>query len=818
MGLMRSRRLVEDMILQMLDEYQRPASSKTHIAIDRLISEIQQDPSKFWSLTALSKRVGLSRFHFLRTFKKITGMTPNRFTIQARLIRATRLVQDTDLSLGEIAEASGYNDIHFFSRQYKRFMGHNPSDLRSRNKAFLQELLKRRKKRTLISLREHEFEKVTRARIEVKMRELETRMVKESKREWELIVDQDFKDRDFTEKWEIYGGTWQIRNDALEISAGTPTIVVYNELIPGDVAIEFECCQQGPYLNDISCFLAGESHPKIYKIPEAGYSFMYGACGNSIITLLHRKNSLWSKKASPLKAGEQYQIRAEKRGGRCTLTVNQKLIFDVQHKNPPLDKQGLLGFYLWKAKAIFTRIRILQLRSPIKEDLLSVATQHLHNYHLSAAIEMFQKVIHSSKDLERRDMAVRGLEEASLKFQTSRLSLSFENLLLQIWPTARIHRSPEGLIINIEHCGISDLSPLSGLPVVQLDCDDNNITSLEPLRGLKLKKLWCQRNQITDLGPIKNMPLDELYVSENQISTLKPLRGMPLRRFVCHNNRIRDLSPLAGMPLIYLNASSNQIEKLSGIPISLRNLFVSNNRITNLNRLKDLPLSTLNCSNNKIQSLKPIGGSQLTYCNCRDNQIKELIPLKGKYLEQLICDGNPITKLEPFLERQHLEVYHFDCDSIPAKELEKAVRRWKQYPSFKQFARDAEVLLALRNHDLSQLQSYADPFQDSLILRIPKILSWTEAKLFCQKLQGNLVTILDEHKNRFVKNLLGLEEFWIGLHYKSENPVWVTGKNLHFKDFTSATRNNGPVSCTSNGWIVRFIPQEFPFLIEWSAH
>jgi AraC family transcriptional regulator, arabinose operon regulatory protein len=133
------------MVLQILDEYQRPAFSKIHVAIDRLISEIQQDPSKYWSLNDLAKRVGLSRFHFLRTFKKFTGMSPNRFIIQARLVRATRLVQDTDLTLSEIARATGYNDIHFFSRQYKRFLGHNPSDLRSQNEALLEGLLKRKK-------------------------------------------------------------------------------------------------------------------------------------------------------------------------------------------------------------------------------------------------------------------------------------------------------------------------------------------------------------------------------------------------------------------------------------------------------------------------------------------------------------------------------------------------------------------------------------------------------------------------------------------------------------------------------------------------
>jgi Leucine-rich repeat (LRR) protein/AraC-like DNA-binding protein len=815
LGLMRSRHLVEEMILQMLDEYQRPSFSKTYVAIDSVISEIQHDPAKPWKLGDLAKRVGLSRFHFLRIFKKITGMSPNRFIIQARLVRATRLIQDTDLTLSEIAEATGYNNVYFFSEQYKKFMGHNPSDLRKKNKALLQELLKRRKKRTLISIREHEFEKITHARTEAKMRELENRMVVESKRDWELIVDQDLN-HDFTEKWKIHGGTWQIKNGTLEVSAGTPTIVVIRDSIPaGDIAVEFECYQEGPYLNDISCFFSGISNRKIHQIPEAGYTFMYGACGNSINALDYNNKSLWLKKASPLKARERYHIRAERWGGRCILTVNQKVIFDVQHENSSLDKQVFVGFYLWKAKTIFTRIRILQLRAPMKEDLLSLATHHLQSYHFSAAIEMFQKVIDSSKELKRRELAKRGLEDAISKFQISRLSLSFEKLLLQVWPNARIQGTPEGLIINIKFCGISDLSPLRGLPVTQLDCDDNNITSLEPLRGLKLTKLWCQRNQITDLSPIENMPLELLYASENQISSLECLKGMPLQRFACRNNKIRDLSPLAEMPLIFLDCSSNEIERLSFVSTSLQKLRISNNRITDLNGLKNLSLIELDCSNNKIRSLKPVQGSRLKNCNCRCNQITSLTTFKGMYLEKLICDSNPITKLDPFLEDQSLEVYHFDCDSIPVKELEKSICRWKQYPPFKQFARDAEVLLALRTRDLSKLKSYADPFQDSLILRVPKMLSWNEAKSYCETLQGNLVIILDENKNQLIKKLSHFEECWIGLDYCPENPIWVTGMDLDFKDFISEPKHVGPVSCTFSGWTIRFVPQELPFLIEW---
>ena len=57
-------------------------------------------------------------------------MSPRHFIVRARLERARQLVQETNMTLGQIAAALGYDDAAFFSRQYKAYAGHAPSSAR----------------------------------------------------------------------------------------------------------------------------------------------------------------------------------------------------------------------------------------------------------------------------------------------------------------------------------------------------------------------------------------------------------------------------------------------------------------------------------------------------------------------------------------------------------------------------------------------------------------------------------------------------------------------------------------------------------------
>lgn len=130
LGAVQSRLLLEQMLLHLWEETIHPVPSILDSRIHEIVSAIQRDPSMKWSLNDLARKLNMSRSLFTRHFRRITKVSPVHFMIQARLNRAAQLIRESDISLTEVANMLGYNDLYFFSRQFKKFMGHPPSGLR----------------------------------------------------------------------------------------------------------------------------------------------------------------------------------------------------------------------------------------------------------------------------------------------------------------------------------------------------------------------------------------------------------------------------------------------------------------------------------------------------------------------------------------------------------------------------------------------------------------------------------------------------------------------------------------------------------------
>ena len=59
-------------------------------------------------------------------------MSPEQFLIHARIDRAKYLLRETDMTIGQIADALGYRDVFYFSRQFARVTGKTASAFRTR--------------------------------------------------------------------------------------------------------------------------------------------------------------------------------------------------------------------------------------------------------------------------------------------------------------------------------------------------------------------------------------------------------------------------------------------------------------------------------------------------------------------------------------------------------------------------------------------------------------------------------------------------------------------------------------------------------------
>ena len=74
----------------------------------------------------------MSKATFERHFKKHTGKTFTQLVTEVRLNFASRQLIETDLSVSEIALASGYNNISHFNHQFSALHHRSPRAFRSK--------------------------------------------------------------------------------------------------------------------------------------------------------------------------------------------------------------------------------------------------------------------------------------------------------------------------------------------------------------------------------------------------------------------------------------------------------------------------------------------------------------------------------------------------------------------------------------------------------------------------------------------------------------------------------------------------------------
>jgi AraC family transcriptional regulator len=77
-------------------------------------------------LDAAAAQIGSSRYHFLRLFARVVGVTPHQFLIRCRLRRAARLLVEETLPVTQVALDCGFGDLSNFVRSFGRATGHSP--------------------------------------------------------------------------------------------------------------------------------------------------------------------------------------------------------------------------------------------------------------------------------------------------------------------------------------------------------------------------------------------------------------------------------------------------------------------------------------------------------------------------------------------------------------------------------------------------------------------------------------------------------------------------------------------------------------------
>ncbi|PYV53091.1 MAG: hypothetical protein DMG96_35215 [Acidobacteria bacterium] len=91
--------------------------------VDYLASNLAEDNG----LQQLADLAEMSRFHFCRSFKQSTGLSPHQFLLHLRINEAKRLLKSTKLGIAEIANLLGFSEQSHFTMTFHKFIGTTPA-------------------------------------------------------------------------------------------------------------------------------------------------------------------------------------------------------------------------------------------------------------------------------------------------------------------------------------------------------------------------------------------------------------------------------------------------------------------------------------------------------------------------------------------------------------------------------------------------------------------------------------------------------------------------------------------------------------------
>ena len=99
------------------------SSHRLKLVIDYINDNLEQE----LSLQDLAAIAQLSQYHFCRAFKRSTGLSPHKYLTQQRIEQVKQLLQQSSMTLAEIAVACGFTHQSHLHRHFKRSTGVTPT-------------------------------------------------------------------------------------------------------------------------------------------------------------------------------------------------------------------------------------------------------------------------------------------------------------------------------------------------------------------------------------------------------------------------------------------------------------------------------------------------------------------------------------------------------------------------------------------------------------------------------------------------------------------------------------------------------------------
>ncbi|WP_421592425.1 helix-turn-helix domain-containing protein, partial [Shinella sp. M27] len=113
-------------------QFIRQVVPRTHESgrLGPLLDHMREDLGADHTVAALARRAGMSDRTFLRRFESATGMTPARWLLAQRLGKARDLLEETNASVEEIADLSGFGTTGTLRHHFRLHLSTTPAAYR----------------------------------------------------------------------------------------------------------------------------------------------------------------------------------------------------------------------------------------------------------------------------------------------------------------------------------------------------------------------------------------------------------------------------------------------------------------------------------------------------------------------------------------------------------------------------------------------------------------------------------------------------------------------------------------------------------------
>ena len=149
---------------------------------------------------------------------------------------------------------------------------------------------------------------------------------------------------------------------------------------------------------------------------------------------------------------------------------------------------------------------------------------------------------------------------------------------------------------DLSNSGLSNLEPLRGLPLRVLGLRGlEQLTNLEPVGTMPLEVLWLNHSGVSDLTPLAGMRLGELNLYGTPVEDIGPLKLTSLGTLWLRDTRVSDLTPLAGKQLVSLDISNTPVSDIAPLAgmTSLERLNLAGSAVSDLAPLTGLRLQRI---------------------------------------------------------------------------------------------------------------------------------------------------------------------------------------------------------------------------------